>query len=104
MNAQTENQTAESRELELYTTNDYGIYSAHITSAIKILRGKIKAGKYDAEKACKLFFYVATAGAKKYAREFFDNGTPYYKVFTAACRRETAKHLLDYYMDAIMDE
>ena len=96
--------TAESRELSLYAVNDYATYTRAIMPAIRCLAKKFKAGTFDAEKATKQFYHVATFAAKEYARAFCDNATPYYKVFSTADRRLVAADLLDYYMEDIIEE
>lgn len=95
--------TEESRELVLSAINDYAVYTRAIMPAIRCLK-KFKAGTFDADKAVKQFYHVATYAAKVYAREFCDNATPYYKVFSTADRRAAAADLLDYYMEDITEE
>lgn len=96
--------THESRELALSAINDYATYTRAIQPAIRCLSKKYRAGTFDAAKAVKQFYHVATYAAKEYAREFCDAATPYYKVFTADCRRATAAELLSYYMEDITEE
>lgn len=104
MNKQTQTTaTAESRELVLFAVNDYATYKQIITPVIKSLRKKVTAGTFD-QSNIKAFYNVATFAAKRYAREFCDAATPYYKVFTADCRRATAAELLSYYMEDITEE
>lgn len=93
--------TEESRELVLFTTNDYAIYTSAIMPAIRCLQKKFKAGTFDAEKALKQFYHVATYAAKAYARDF---GGCYYKMFSTADRRAAAADLLAYYMEDITEE
>lgn len=102
MNAQVKH-TESSRELALFATNDYSIYVSAIQPAIRCLKKKYRAGTFDAEKATKQFYYVATVAAKNYAREFCDADTPYYSVFRADDRRAAAADLLDYFMDEITE-
>jgi hypothetical protein len=58
------------------------------------MKKKMKAGKFDANLAVKGFFYLADAGAKKYKKDFGDD-------FSKKDKMETAKELLDYYMEQI---
>lgn len=56
----TYHETDESRELELYTTNNGGLYRQMITPIINNLRKKYQRGTYDADKAVDLWYNVAT--------------------------------------------
>lgn len=96
--------TEASRELSIYSVNDYAIYTSAIMPAIRCLQKKYRAGIFDADKATKQFYHVATFAAKEYARAFCDSNTPYYKVFSAEDRRLTAADLLDYYMEDITED
>ena len=64
------NETAESRELVLYATNCGDLYRQMITPAIENLKKKAAKGKYDADKAVDLYYYIATEASKRYNREF----------------------------------
>lgn len=96
--------TCESRELSLYAVNDHAIYTSAIMPAIRCLSKKYRAGIFDADKATKQFYHVATFAAKEYARAFCDKATPYYKVFSTEDRHLTAADLLDYYMEDITED
>lgn len=100
MNTQTEKQTAESRELYLYTINDYATYTQAIQPVIRCLVKKAKADTFNYDKAQKAFYNVATFAAKRYAHDY---GGCYYKMFSTEDRRMTAAELLDYFMDEIDD-
>lgn len=93
--------TNESRELSLYAVNDHAIYTSAIMPVIRCLAKKFKAGTFDAPKARKAFYNVATFAAKKYARDF---GGCYYKMFSTADRRLTGADLFDYYIEDIIEE
>lgn len=64
------NETAESRELFLYATNCGDLYRQMITPAIENLKKKAAKGKYDADKAVDLYYYITTEASKRYNREF----------------------------------
>lgn len=96
-------ETNESRELVLSAINDYATYTRAIQPAIRCLKKKYRSGTFDADKAVKQFYHVATYAAKEYAREFCDNATPYYKIFSTDDRRAAAAELLDYYMEDITE-
>lgn len=70
----TYHETDESRELELYTTNNGGLFRQMITPIINNLHKKYQRGIYDADKAVDLWYNVATEGAKLYNKEFGSDG------------------------------
>lgn len=80
------------RELALYAANESSIFHSTITPALSNLSKKWKSGKYDSERACKLWERVAIVAAKRYASEF-SNPSQWYVIFNAATRREAAKEL-----------
>ena len=57
-------------ELKLYIENDGDLYKQRIIPIVKNIQKKMKSGKYDHKKAPKLWMYLVTDGAKKYAKEF----------------------------------
>ena len=92
--------TIESRELALYAVNDAEIYSRSVF-VIESLQKKIKAGKYDSDKALIACGYVAEAAAKKYAKEF---GGVWHKIFSAADRKLAAKEISEHYESEVFGE
>jgi len=87
------------RELVLYITNDGELYRRQVIPIIDNLRKKIKRNVYDADKAVKLWKYLADAGAKKYTQEF---GTPDAMIFSPATREAVAVELRDNYDEELM--
>ena len=79
-------------ELVLYIENDAQLYKQQFQPIIKNLQKKFKSGKYDKDKAIKLWTYMAETGAKKYAREFAD-AKDWNTIFTVATRKEVARQL-----------
>ena len=57
-------------ELKLYIENDGDLYKQKIIPIVKNIQKKMKSGKYDHNKAPKLWKYLVDDGAKKYAKEF----------------------------------
>lgn len=90
--------SVESIELTLFANNDDGLYNQRIVPVVKSLAKKYAAGKYDHEKAIKLWRYVADDAAKRYAKEF---GGVWNTMFTVADRNETARQLADDWMDDV---
>jgi len=57
-------------ELKLFIDNDGQLYKQRLIPIVKNIQRKMKSGKYDHKKAPKLWMYLVTEGAKKYAKEF----------------------------------
>lgn len=87
-------------ELMLYITNDGELYRRQVIPIIDNLRKKVKRGVYDADKAVKLWKYLADAGAKKYTQEF---GTQGDFIFSPATREAVAVELRDNYDEELMN-
>ena len=96
----TYHETDESRELELYTTNNGGLYRQMITPIINSLRKKCQRGTYDADKAVDLWYNVATEGAKLYNKEF-GSGSQWNRLFSVQCRYTVAVNLESYYKEEV---
>lgn len=86
--------TAASRELELYADNESNIYFNHIKPVISNLQKKYVKGRFDGTKAIVAFYHVATAASNKYFKEFG------YK-FSVTERWTAAYNLLQNYMEEI---
>ena len=50
--------------------NDAQLYKQRLIPIVKNIQKKMKSGKYDHKQAPKLWMYLVTEGAKKYAKEF----------------------------------
>lgn len=61
----------------------------------------MKKGNYDAEKAAKLWGYMAEEAAKLYCKEF---GGVWHVVFSAATRREMARQFEENYREEVENE
>jgi len=85
---------AAAQELKLFTENDGDLYRQQTTSILKNLATKMASGKYDHDKAAKLFMYLAESGAKKYAAEGWVGGKEFGGVwnlmFPMSVRKEVA--------------
>lgn len=77
-------------ELELFIENDSQLYNQQNLPILKNLAAKMASGKYDKEKAVKLWMYLMESGAKKYARDF-GNAAEWNKIFTVATRKHAAE-------------
>ncbi len=60
----------EATELQLYIENDYALHRRQGLPILKNLATKVASGKYEHDKAVKLYMDFAESGAKKYAKEF----------------------------------
>lgn len=74
------------RELKLTTENDGDIYRQRINPILMNLTAKKASGKYDREKAVKLFMYLAEAGARLYAKEFGQGEHEWHTMFPVPVR------------------
>jgi hypothetical protein len=77
-------------ELKLTTEHDGNIYRQHIEPMLKNLTTKKASGKYDREKAIKLFMYLAEAGARSYAKTFGQSEHEWHTIFPTSVRRLAA--------------
>lgn len=87
-------------ELTFFTMNDTEMYQKGIKPAIMNLKAKMAKGVYDPTLAEKLWTYVATAAAQKYAKEYGD-GTPWNEMFSMATRKMTAQELAMHYDEVV---
>lgn len=92
---------AATRELVLYAENTRSVYDATLP-IIHNLQKKYNKGIFDNEKAVKAFENIAEYAAKLYCKEFAEP-SQWFTVFNAATRRETARELLDGYMENIVN-
>jgi len=103
------------KELVLFTANDGDLYRQQVQPIIENLAKKHAKGEFDAPKAVKLMGYLADNGARKYAFEFGDPmpGVQFWSqypmakasiMFPPAVRQAAAGHLLEEYMEAIVEE
>lgn len=89
-------------ELTLYAENTQSVYNVSV-SVIQNLQKKYNKGIFDKVKAVKAFEHVAEYAAKEYIREFKEP-SKWCDMFNASTRRETAKELLNRYMDEITED
>lgn len=82
-------------ELDLFISNDADLYRQQYQPIIANLMRKRAAGKYDREKAVKLFMYLMESGAKKYIAEFGSQGDPIDTVFNKNTRELVARWFRD---------
>ena len=83
-----ENWKDEATELKLFIDNDANLYRQRLVPIVKNIQKKMKSGKYDHNKAPKLWKYLVDDGAKKYAKEF--PGVKFSKVVKDAVAQEYA--------------
>ena len=86
--------TTESRELFLYTTNNAELYKKMITSIIDSMKKKAEKGVYDKDKAVDAFYRVATEGSNRYYKDYG------YR-FSVGDRWTTAVDMEKYYREEI---
>jgi len=91
------NLSHEARELVMFAVNDSAMYE----QALVILKNhakKLKAGKYDADKALSSWKALADVAAKKYAKDF-DNVANWNRIFSVEDRNQAAAEFLSYYQE-----
>ena len=81
-------------ELELFVSNDEPLHRQQEVPIQKNLANKMANGKYDHEKAVKLYMYLMESGAKKYAIEYGNGRTDpaeWHRMFNVATRESAAR-------------
>lgn len=91
------------RELAAYCVNNTVLYQQMTLPILADLRDKIKRKIYRAEFALPSWRNLATAGAKRYATEYCDEGVDGLRIFNKPTRIEAAKQLADYYEEQLRD-
>jgi hypothetical protein len=89
-------ETVESKELTLYTLNDYTLYRLYIAPLIMNLTRKAANGIYDKEKAIDGWFAVATKASKFYNKDFGYS-------FSVQDRFTTAIELEEFFHDQVFE-
>lgn len=92
----------ESRELFLYSTNCAALYHSSIVPIVRNLAKKYNKGIFDKEKAIDAFYYAAERGAQLYCKEFSASPADYVRVFSVTNRFTCAVDMAEYYMENIM--
>ena len=82
------------RELELYADNDRELYQLKINTYWRNAFQKVKAGKFDPNKAVTLFEYFTKRASDKYKREFGYG-------FDAATRKHAAREYVQEFVEAV---
>jgi hypothetical protein len=85
------------RELTLFADNDANLHRQSHEPIMKNLALKHKKGKYDHEKAKKLWGYHADRAAQAYHKQFGSKDQPWHKMFSTADRKEAAAHWADHH-------
>lgn len=82
-------------KLVVHADNDRDLYKSSHVPVAKNLEKKAKAGKYDHEKAKKLWKFHIDRVADSYAKEYGKPGQKGHHIFSVADRKEAASHLAD---------
>jgi len=91
--------TTESRELALFAVNDRTCYN-QACAIIESLQKKVKAGKYDENKAQKAWYNLSIFAAKRYAAEYAI-AADWHKMFSVADRKLAALDFANHYKEQI---
>jgi hypothetical protein len=90
-----ENNESVASELVMFTDNDRDLYRQQMEPIFKNLIAKMASGKYDREKAVKLFMYLAESAAKKYAHDAGGDASRWHEMFPVPVRKLAATHWRD---------
>lgn len=82
------------RELKLYIEKDSRFYHSKILPIQKNLLSKMKAGKYEHQKAPTLWKYLVEEGARQYRKDFGDT-------FSPTVRKEVAKEFANEFLQDV---
>ena len=93
----------ESKELLLYTINDWFIYQEAIQPICRAIAKKHKADIFDLDKATGAFYRVANISARKYWVELCSPDSKWNNIFPVQCRYTVAVDLLNHYTDYIIE-
>jgi len=91
------------RELSLYIVNDGQLYTTRTQSIINNLSKKYQKGTFDYDKSLKVWYQVATEGAKKYSKEF-STGNDGLTMFSVDDRKRVSEILAEYYAEQIEED
>ena len=84
-------------ELRMFIDNDGQLYRGMTTSIHKALVTRKARGQYDKTKAQKAFLNLATAGAKKYAKDVGNDPRGWHTMFSMNVRKIVAKEMEDFF-------
>jgi len=90
---------ADARELQVFIENEADLYRQQFLPILKNLMTKHAQGKYDRQKAVKLFMYLVDNGARKYTQQHGSPGQKWNDMFPKRVRLETAAALRDDFED-----
>ena len=91
------------KELVLHADNDQHLYHSSHVPIMNNLSKKMKSGKYEPEKATKLWAYHSDRAAQSYAKSHGD-GTPWHKMFSPKDRKQAAAHWEDMHRHELNEE
>lgn len=91
----------EARELVTHAENDQDLYKRSHTPIVSNLKKKAAKGKYDHDKAQKLWKLHADRAAHSYAKQHGSPGQKGHHIFSVKHREEAAKHFADKYKEEV---
>lgn len=98
-----EEMSAEAHELVLHADNDRHLHHGSHQPIIKNLKKKAKSGKYDPEKAKKLWGYHADRAAQSYHKQH-GSGGKWHHMFTPEHRKQAAAHWEAHHRSEVHEE
>jgi hypothetical protein len=89
----------DAKELVLHADNESHLHHSSEMPIKRNLSAKFRKGKYDHEKAPKLWAYHADRAAQSYSKQHGTPDQPWHKMFSPGVRKEAAKHWADRHHD-----
>jgi hypothetical protein len=90
-------------DIKMVAVNDGNLYRQQGRPIIENLARKMAKGTFDAQKAVKLFGYLADSAVRKYSVQQLDYKKPTLTILSKPEREILAQHFLEYYADEIKD-
>jgi hypothetical protein len=99
MNESWDKMSDDAKELVLHADNESHMHHSSEMPIKRNLSAKFRKGKYDHEKAPKLWAYHADRAAQSYSKRHGTPDQPWHKMFSPGVRKEAAKHWADRHHD-----
>jgi len=98
-----DNMSHEAKELVLHADSDERLHHSSHTPIMSNLRKKMKAGKYDSNKAKDLWKYHADRAAISYHKEHGGHNDKWHEMFSPTARKQAAAHWEQHHRDELKD-
>lgn len=88
-------------DVKLFAVNDEMLYRQQGRPIVENLARKMVKGQFDADKAVKLYGYLADSAVKKYSVDYVGSRVPTLTILSKPERQVLAQHLFEFYADEI---